>query len=177
MALTKLGLFSDLDNYELLDGQLVEKMPQSPDHASLAGIFSDALRTALGDVFVRNHSPILCGEFDSPEPDVAVVPGSQRAFGLRHPQGKDCLIVLEVCISSASRDYDAKSEIYARGGVPEYWILDPFKPTLRVSTGPNPDGGWTEVRTYRDGDLLPRLGETLSDWLGTSEPSDAPQTA
>ena len=42
----------------------------------------------------------------------------------RIPQPEDVLLVTEVAASSLSLDLSTKADLYARAGIPDYWVLD-----------------------------------------------------
>jgi Uma2 family endonuclease len=58
-----------------------------------------------------------------PEPDLAVVCGSIRDHARRHPAPHEIVLVIEVAASSLTVDR-AKARLYARAGIPAYWIVN-----------------------------------------------------
>jgi Uma2 family endonuclease len=54
---------------------------------------------------------------------VAVVRGSIRDHAKRHPHGNEIALVVEVADASLARDR-RKAQIYARAGIPFYWIVN-----------------------------------------------------
>ncbi len=54
--------------------------------------------------------------------------------------------------STAHRDLTVKRELYARHGVKEYWLVDPYAETVTVLL--LGDGDYEEVNTYRKGETL-----------------------
>lgn len=59
-----------------------------------------------------------------PEPDLAVIAEIKDEYGKRHPYGNEVLLVIEISDSSSRYDSVTKRDLYARAGVPEYWVLD-----------------------------------------------------
>ena len=49
------------------------------------------------------------------------------------------------------RDYVSKRSDYARGGVQEYWIIDPFERTVTVLV--LNDGDYDEAGVFRSGEI------------------------
>ena len=49
-------------------------------------------------------------------------------------------LIVEVAVSSLQRDVGIKSDLYARAGVEEYWVLDLDGRRLVVQREPRPDG-------------------------------------
>lgn len=53
------------------------------------------------------------------------------------------------------REDRAKAEVYARGQVPEYWLVNPAGPAIEVHRGPLADGTYREWRSYGPGEAIP----------------------
>lgn len=140
------GLLEDR-RVELIDGELVEMNPQGPVHANLTGWVRDLLAKVYGTVthHVRDHSPVDVSPYDQPEPDVALV-RKPRVRQMPHPKGEDLVLVVEIARRSvpAAR---AKAKVYARGKIPELWIVDTERRRLEVFR--DPDG-----ERYRDQKVL-----------------------
>ncbi len=118
-------------NTELLEGIIVEKMPKSPLHSSIAQKLSRRLRTVMGTAFdVRQEQPITCRRSE-PEPDLALVAVSPEDYVSGHPRTAE--LVIEIAVSSAEIDR-RKAAIYADAGVREYWIVLPETRQIEVHT-------------------------------------------
>jgi Uma2 family endonuclease len=48
----------------------------------------------------------------------------KKDYGRRHPRGDEPLLAVEVADTTARYDATTKRDLYARAGVPEYWVLD-----------------------------------------------------
>ena len=121
--LGELGVLTQDDRVELLEGWIVKKMNQGPARGFLVQFLSIWLNSRLPQGWIcRCQLPIttLCSE---PEPDLAVVVGSISDFRERHPSGTDCRLIIEVSDSSLQKDR-AKGAIYFSAGVKEYWIVN-----------------------------------------------------
>ena len=121
------GLFTG-QRFELIGGDLIDKMSQNPPHTQATTRIA-AWLTRIFDERVRTQQPIEVAGRDRqlswPEPDLAVLAAEATdAFGSRHPRGDELLLVVEVADSSSRHDLTTKRGIYARAGVPEYWVLD-----------------------------------------------------
>lgn len=84
-----------------------------------------------------------------PEPDVAVISGTQLDYLDGHPA--EALLIVEVSGSSLSYDRGRKLAAYARNRVPEYWLVDLRSNTLEVYREPSGDSYGAAV-TLRHGD-------------------------
>ena len=98
--------------------------PQGSRHATGVDLVADSLRHAFRTGFhVRMQLPLAIDDYSEPEPDVAVVKGQIRNYRDAHPTSS--LLVVEVSDDSLRHDRTVKQRLYARCGIPEYWILDP----------------------------------------------------
>jgi len=129
--------------------------PPSPLHCAVVHHVQEVLRNALGpDTLVRTQMTFLAGPRSVPEPDVAVVPGRNSDYLRRHPARVH--LVVEVADSSLAQDRLTKAAIYARAGVPAYWIVNLRDDCVECFTGPDQIGRcYTETMRARDHDLLP----------------------
>jgi Uma2 family endonuclease len=125
------GIFAPGDRVELIDGEIIEVSPQNSGHTTAVRLTEDALRAAFGAGFeVRTQMPLALDPHSEPEPDVAVVPGSPRAY--RHAHPATALLVVEVADSTLAYDREQKSSLYARAGITDYWLLNLVDRRLEV---------------------------------------------
>ena len=126
------GVFGPDARLELIEGAILAMGPQGSEHFTGIELVVDALRVAFGAGYrVRTQGPLAAGEDSEPEPDVAVVAGDARSYRDAHPTS--ALLVVEVSDHSLHRDRTVKQRLYARCGIPEYWIL--ALPERRLETG------------------------------------------
>jgi Uma2 family endonuclease len=116
------GFFRPDERVELVDGVIYEMSPQSVRHAVAVRL----ARQLLGRIFSSGFDflvqmPMALGEDGEPEPDIAVVPGDPRDHLTSHP--RTALLILEVAETSLQHDRERKAGLYAKAGIPEYWIL------------------------------------------------------
>jgi len=134
--LVDLGMFVG-ERVELLAGWLVVREPQGSAHAAIVGHIGQILASAFGTGWhVRLHSPLALDNESEPEPDVAIVRGEPRDHLGAHP-GTAALVV-EVADSSLRLDRRLKGGLYARAGLPEYWIVNLADGVLEVHRRPEP---------------------------------------
>ena len=165
--LIDIGIFRPGERLELLAGHLVVREPQGSLHATAVGLAEDSLRACFGlGWVVRVQMPIALEDESEPEPDVAVVPGARRDYELAHPSRPALLV--EVAEASAADDRGPKAGLYARGGVPEYWIVNLVDRVLEVRREPAPSpatpSGWSYgvVAILREGDSIAPLARPAS---------------
>lgn len=138
------GFFRPEERIELVDGVIYEMTPQSVGHAVAVRL----ARQVLGRIFstgfdILVQMPLALGEDSEPEPDLAVVPGSPRDHLASHPTS--AVLVVEVVETSLTRDRERKANLYARAGIPDYWILVLGGRQLEVLRDPR--GGTYRSRT------------------------------
>ena len=153
------GLFSEDDRVELIEGEIVEMTPIGNRHAAGVRRLSNRLRDILGRrALVDSQNPVQLGDWSEPEPDIAVLSWRDDFYAAAPPAAADVLLLIEIADSSAGYDRDVKAPLYARQGIPEYWILDLGAGILEVLRQPAPAGSRSR---YRDVHRL-RRGEEIS---------------
>jgi Uma2 family endonuclease len=137
--------------------------PQRDTHAAAVSLAFRAIWRVFGDrVWVRCQLPICIGGSSEPEPDVSVVPGSERDYlGTGHPT--DVSLIVEVADSSLAFDRSDKASLYASAGIADYWIVNLLERRLEVHRRPVPDPAgrfgvsYAEVRAYAAGERVKPL--------------------
>ncbi|WP_395144077.1 Uma2 family endonuclease [Armatimonas sp.] len=147
-------------DYELIDGDLIAKMPQNQPHSAANDNGYDTLTTLFGRGFVQHSAPIYINDSTSPEPDLAVLKQHRRTY-TDNPSASECSLVVEVSDSTLSYDRTTKAALYAHAGVPEYWIVNLNARTLIVHRAPT-DEGYGELRTLAETDSVTPLGHSPS---------------
>lgn len=147
-------------DYELIDGDLIAKMPQNQPHSAANDNGYDCLSAFFGRGFVQHSAPICISDNTSPEPDLAVLKQHRRSY-TNNPSASDCSLVVEVSDSTLSYDKTTKATLYAHAGIPEYWIVNLNARTLIVHRAPT-DEGYGELRTLAETDSVTPLGHSNS---------------
>ena len=156
-AMGRAGVLRKEEHVELIDGLLVELSAQGPSHSALTVEVHRRLERLLDQVaHIRDHSNIVLGEHDMPEPDIALVRGEPLDYARRLPTGADLLLVIELSVTTHRHDR-RKAELYGAHGIPEYWILD--LPGRRVTVHRRPEpGGYADVEILGVGEEVPVPG-------------------
>lgn len=119
------GIFSEDDRVELIHGEIIEMTPIGSRHARCVRRLDRWLQRLLGDeAMVSAQQPLKLANDGEPMPDIAVLKPRADEYGESHPTGPDALLVIEVADTSALYDRNTKRDLYAGGGVPEYWVVD-----------------------------------------------------
>lgn len=163
---TESGRFSEDDNIELLEGWIVDKMAKNPPHDSRVMWTQSLLQPLLPVGWHCRNQCSLDTEDSVPEPDLAIVRGSILDYQDRHPQAADTALVIEVADTSVTIDR-SKRHIYARAGVPEYWIINLAESRLEVFRSPQVAGSqadYSENLTLGCDDVIELMstGRTLA---------------
>ena len=140
------GILPEDEPVELLEGRLVVMSPQGRPHAYVVSLLAQLLRDVVGPgSVVYEEKPLLVDDTTAPEPDVMVVRGGRRAHLERGIAPSDVVLVCEVASSSLLIDRD-KAELYARAGVPMYWLVDLDHRRVEVRESPRTDGSYERIR-------------------------------
>lgn len=147
--LIDLGIFQPGEPIELIGGELMVAEPQGAAHYTAIRKTARALEAAFGPGWdVRTQGPLGLDDESEPEPDVAVVPGRPEDYRRAHPSRP--VLTVEVAESSLGSDRDRKGSLYARAGLPEYWVLNLEDSALEVYREPAADPsapfGWRYAR-------------------------------
>jgi len=144
------------DAFELVDGAIYKFAPEGDRHARTRS----AIQLFLSDTLDRKRftpytemSFSAPGWVDGPRPDNLVAQGPWMVDGqiAERPTAVDILLVIEV--SSTSRPKDEKrSKLYARLGIPEYWLVDLSAATV-VSQSRPVNGGYEVSRAWSRGEI------------------------
>jgi Uma2 family endonuclease len=130
-----LGLFRD-QRVELVGGEIVEMAAQKDTHVIGVSLTAKAVSKAFGNGYwARIQSPLNLSLYDDPEPDVAVVRGSERDY-IGSQNRVDALLVTEVSDTTLRHDRGKKSRRYARAGITDYWIVNLIAQQLEVYRDP-----------------------------------------
>jgi Uma2 family endonuclease len=116
--------------WEVIDGKLlVTPGPDVPHQFVVGEIFFSLnayLRRVPGARVVTSPSDIRKGPKTRMQPDIYVVELRHGKLPARPYDMSDLLLTVEVISPSSARaDRHARRVAYLRGGIPEYWIVDP----------------------------------------------------
>ncbi|MBU4271595.1 MAG: Uma2 family endonuclease [Planctomycetes bacterium] len=144
------GILADGDPLEFLEGWLVPTMVKNPPHSTAIYVTTKLLEQVLpAGWHVRSEQPVT-SEDSEPEPDVAVVCGGPEQYGRCHPGPRDVALVVEVADASLCRDRSTKKRIYARAGIPVYWIVNMPERRIEVYSDPTGPGESPDYRRHED---------------------------
>ena len=154
------GIITPEDKVELLENYVVLKMSKNPPHDGTIDLVKAALPAAIPIGWLLRIQQTIVLSDSQPEPDFAIVRGNPRTYLMRHPGVADIGLVMEVADSSLLRDQRDKTRIYARSGIPYYWIVNLVDRRIEVYSQPlsaAPIPAYNSFQTYQPGDTVPLI--------------------
>jgi Uma2 family endonuclease len=127
----------DGKRYEIIEGELfVTLAPRILHQVVVSQLLFELLafvrREGLGRVLVAPVDVVL-SEFDIVEPDLVYVSNQHLSIITeKNVVGAPDLVIEVLSESTEKRDRTTKLKLYARFGVLEYWIINPYGPSADV---------------------------------------------
>jgi len=123
--MAEVGILMPGERVELIEGEIIDMPPIGSRHAGTVNHLSYLLRDAAADsAIVQVQNPVRLSEYTEPEPDIALLLPRADFYKSAHPGPGDVLLVIEVAETTLVFDRTIKAPLYARHGIPEYWIVD-----------------------------------------------------
>jgi hypothetical protein len=149
------GILAQDDRVELVEGEIVEMSPIGNPHAAFVANLNHLLMARVGDrVRVWVQGPVRVPPRSKPQPDLALL--RPRSYVREGATAGDVLLVIEVAETSLPYDRTVKLRLYARAGIPEYWIVDANAETLEVYRSPSGER-YTDHRRLARGERVAPL--------------------
>ncbi len=145
------------ERWELIDGELIMAAAPNMEHQATQSEFGWHLQSFvrekdLGWVFF-SPTDVALSDTDIVQPDLLFISREREHIIARaNIQGAPDIVIEILSPSSEQRDRRDKLDLYARYGVPEYWLIDPRDRTVLVFALRN--GGFEEAGAYCEGDTL-----------------------
>jgi Uma2 family endonuclease len=123
---------------ELWEGQIYEKMAKKRPHTISSSKLLNALFPVLPEGWYFGFEcPILIDDFTAPLPDAVVIRGRPDDYSVRgSPKGNEIGLVIEVADTSLRKNLTTTLAVYARAGLPCYWIVNLVARRVEVYTKP-----------------------------------------
>jgi Uma2 family endonuclease len=157
-AVEALGIW-DQEQLELIEGDLIKKVSKNRPHINALVPLWLWLNDVFGRLFVNPETPIDVAPEDNPtnepQPDLIVLKRPTSEF-LKPPQPADLHLVIEVSDSSLQFDLSTKAALYARAGIPEYWVLDLNGRRMIVHREPSATG-YRSINAYAENESVTPL--------------------
>jgi Uma2 family endonuclease len=155
--LGEIGVLTEDDRVELLEGWIVPKMNLNPPHSVTVQLVDDAIRKVLPARWCIRLQDAVSTKDSEPEPDIAVVRGVIRDYAERHPGPEDIGLLVEIADTSLARDR-YKCQVYGAAGIRVYWIVSLPDRRIEVYTKPtglDPNPGYRKRDDFGPDDDVP----------------------
>ena len=152
MRLVELGVFEHPSRIELIDGVILDMAAEGAEHGEVKMKIADQIYDQLDPAKHRRYveTTLRLDATNGPSPDIFVTPAGRH---LRDLHASEVLLVVEVAESSLRKDTEVKSQLYAKYGISEYWVVDLEANEVLVFR-PIGNGEYEKPQTYSAGELI-----------------------
>lgn len=168
-----IGVIGPDERTELLDGEVVYKIPINSRHSGCVVRLNRIFNRSMGDrALVSIQDPVRLNRFSEPEPDVAILNLRPDSYGDAHPEPADVVLLVEVADSSLDLDRRVKIPLYAAAGIAEVWLVDLVHGSIETYRLPDARGYRVVERHGRGATLavasFPDVSVTVDEVLGAA---------
>ena len=166
----ELGILKDYEKAEIIEGELIQKMPIGDTHAFVVDVLAEFfIKNVPDNVRVRVQNPIRLSDYNEPEPDI-VLADLTKFDGKRHPRPEETILIVEVSDTTLKYDRDTKLALYAESEIPEVWIINLKNEIVEVHQKPSV-GIYQLAQIYKRGEIvksaiLPNFEVEVDEILG-----------
>lgn len=170
--MAKSGVFGPEERVELIEGDILTKAPIGPSHNYGVYILSNIIRTTFdAGYMVCIQSSLSLTDNNEPQPDIMVVLDKGLEYSKRNPNASEAVLVIEIAESTLEYDRKIKAGLYAKAGIPEYWIVNLVNRNLEVYRNPN-GASYESVQVYEIGQSIqplrsPGISIPIADFIWT----------
>lgn len=133
-------------NYELINGRLTLPSPTLGHQDVMFRVWQALDLHCPPEFVVGGDQSLEIDRRNEPRPDVVIVRSIH--YNRTPVPVEDAILTVEIVSQhSQFRDMVEKSQVYAKAGIPRYWIIDQLQDLVRLSEKILDPG----TRTYRDG--------------------------
>lgn len=148
--MTEVGILSEGDRVELIEGEIVKMAAIGTRHASCVRRLIRSFSVIPQNLAILGvQDPIQLTERTEPQPDVVLLQSRADYYATAHPVPSEVLLLVEVSDSTVDYDREVKVSIYARSLVQEVWLVDLVKNCLEVYRQPGPNGYSLIIKFWR----------------------------
>ena len=166
----EVGLLDADTRVELIEGEIVEMAPIGDAHAATSNRLNRLLVLAVGERgIVAVGNPVRLSQRSEPQPDFSVL-RPRADYQTKGPRPEDVMLAVEVSDTTLRRDRRVKLALYARAGIPEFWIVNLEVREVEIYRSPGGDS-YASVERKGPGDVvtmeaLPGVTIAISRILG-----------
>lgn len=162
LLLAEAGAFNDYARTELIEGEIwvvnAVHRRHARIHAELTIEIGAALKAAGSKLVVYTAPSTELSDDSLPEPDLAIGEVSEAKIF----PGPAIRVAVEISDTTLDTDLGRKAGLYARYGVPEYWVVDVNASVIHQMWAPE-KSGYSEHRTVPFGNDL--SAATIADLI------------
>ena len=123
--------------YELIQGEIIPKMPQKLPHMRVTTLLILYLAATFGEKNAYTQGTLSLSASSAAEPDgFAPNNTSNTSNNNSVPVATDVILVAEVSDTTLRFDLAVKATLYAEAMIPEYWVIDIENRTIHVHQDP-----------------------------------------
>jgi Uma2 family endonuclease len=116
--MAEVGILSDDDRVELLEGEIIEMTPIGSQHAACVARLTQELSQRIGmTAILWVQNPVRLDQHSEPQPDIALLRPRQDFYASAHPGPEDVLLLIEAADRTAQLDRAIKLPLYAKAGI------------------------------------------------------------
>ncbi len=151
--LKEVGIFTEDDRIELLDGVLLTMSTVGGRHVRVINRLAGAIqRLNDANIEISVQNPLRIGERAEFLPDIAILRAAPESNVV--PTADEALLVVEVADSSRNYDRTTKMPRYAAAGIPEALLVDLVGDRIIRYSDPRGDG-YRQITLAGRGEQLP----------------------
>jgi Uma2 family endonuclease len=120
------GILAPDARVELIQGEIFDMAPIGSRHGSVVDKLTRLFdrTTVKNQAIVRVQGSVHLNRYTEPQPDIALLRFRSDFYENQIPSASDIVLLIEVADSTLAYDRDVKAPLYARAGIPEYWLVD-----------------------------------------------------
>ena len=142
------GILGEDERIELIEGEIIQMAPIGPSHAGCVINATRLFITRLTDrAVVSPQNPVVIRPRSEPQPDLLLLRLRAVSYSRELPASQDVVLAVEVADTTVRFDRLVKSRLYARAGIPEFWLCLARDGAVEVYRVPGADG-YASVTLY-----------------------------
>ncbi|HEX8514111.1 MAG TPA: Uma2 family endonuclease [Allosphingosinicella sp.] len=149
------GAFANHARTELIEGEIWVVNSVHRWHARVMGKLIGELTRAVEKAGLKLEllaaGSVSLSDDSVPEPDISVI--APMDDGAKTILREELKIAIEISDSSEKHDMGRKAQLYARHGIPEYWVINRDRREV-IQMWSSGDGGYAERRDLKFGDRV-----------------------
>jgi Uma2 family endonuclease len=150
-AMAEVGILREDERLELIAGDVLKMSSIGVRHAACVNLLNELFVYRFrGRAIVSVQHPVRLNNQSEPVPDIGLLRYRDDFYAHQMPTGDNVLLLVEAADSTIPYDRWLKRPLYARAGIPEYWLVNLVDNAIEVHRQPE-NGVYTELFTrYRE---------------------------